>query len=517
MSLKTRYSKGFAPIVFAVVLALVSTTALFLSKNNPTSAVNPIIGLGIAGDSQLDEYRADDNRGTAFQGGAYTFNIIELLEKKRGINIGPWDTRPSPRRIGYEYNWALSGATSTSLISSGQHTGLKNQIGSGQVSHVFFHIGDNDIVENNLIFQIYNGSLTPEQTSDHQNRIATNIENSVNVILAPPNPPQGMIMTGLIDAMGTIMETNELKQYFPNPEGRARVKAFIVTINQRLEQFANTKGIVYKDYRRDGLDVIQQRADAEGFIVVGGERIDPFTAGDEPHHAIVGGNGSHPGTVIAGLLANLLIIGPMNERYGASIAPFTDEEILVTAGILQPTPLPTVVPTPTLTPMPTPTPTPVPSPTVTPTSQTLYPSSYSVTAGTLMSGNLASLNSNDNKYLVTKSVTSGSNRVSAVEVTFSGISNLNPSSLSFTYIGKSNGAGRTFWLYLFNQNTGAWDTISTFSVGASEVTRNQVVSQNIVNYINPSTSSLRFKVVAGITGQVTTTASHEMIKLVTNP
>ena len=86
----------------------------------------PIKGIGIMGDSNSDEYRADDNRGGEYA--PTTLNWMEQLVLSRELNFGPWGTWGGPRRTGYEYNWARSGATAHSLITSGQHTGLAQQV-----------------------------------------------------------------------------------------------------------------------------------------------------------------------------------------------------------------------------------------------------------------------------------------------------------------------------------------------------------------------------------------------------
>jgi len=182
----------------------------------------------------------------------------------------------------------------------------------------------------------------------------------------------------------------------------------------------------------------------------------------------------------------------------------------------------TSVPPGTATPQPSSTSSPVPSPTFTATStgaptssaQTLFASNSAITVGSLVSGNLSSLSSNDNNFLAVRSATTGSNRISSLALTFSGIADTTPSSLNLTYIGKSDGAGRTFGLYLYNQNTGAWDQIDSFAVGTGEVTRSVTVSQNPERYINGANGTLQLGVVAGMAGQMTNTASHEQVTLV---
>jgi lysophospholipase L1-like esterase len=116
-------------------------------------------GFGILGDSASDEYRADDNRGGAYS--ATTLNWMELLVKHRGLNFGPWGTWSAPRRSGYAYNWARSGATSREIISGGQAAGLAAQVAAGKVSIVVVYAGANDFaIWNGTYAEVYNGSVS---------------------------------------------------------------------------------------------------------------------------------------------------------------------------------------------------------------------------------------------------------------------------------------------------------------------------------------------------------------------
>ena len=60
-----------------------------------------------------------------------------------------------------------------------------------------------------------------------------------------------------------------------------------------------------------------------------------LTKGDEPHHLQLNDATGHAGTVLNGLLANAWFIELFNSEYGTNIAPLSDNEILVNAGILR--------------------------------------------------------------------------------------------------------------------------------------------------------------------------------------
>ena len=87
----------------------------------------PVAGFGAVGDSLTDEYEFEDYD--------YAANWLEILASYRSLDFGSPGSWGEPRRDAYEFNWARSGATSQSLLSSGQHTGLAAQVNAGDVSH----------------------------------------------------------------------------------------------------------------------------------------------------------------------------------------------------------------------------------------------------------------------------------------------------------------------------------------------------------------------------------------------
>src|SRR5438045_3798940 len=110
----------------------------------PASPALAALGkLGAMGDSLSDEYW-DSGVST------YASNWASLVVTFRGVDMGPTAAQAgtnswgAPRNIGYKYNWALTGATSATLLSSGQHTGLASQASSDGVSNAVLAIGPND-------------------------------------------------------------------------------------------------------------------------------------------------------------------------------------------------------------------------------------------------------------------------------------------------------------------------------------------------------------------------------------
>src|SRR5262245_53914065 len=128
----------FRRIVFTIIVLIFLAGACSPARPSATPvAIAPVqntpavtAGIGILGDSFSDEYQADDARGGLYS--KTTLNWVEQLALTRGLNFGKWGTWGEPRRTGYEYNWARSGATADSMITSGQHTGLAKQVAEGK-------------------------------------------------------------------------------------------------------------------------------------------------------------------------------------------------------------------------------------------------------------------------------------------------------------------------------------------------------------------------------------------------
>ena len=84
----------------------------------PTATGGPpqanLNNLGIVGNSNSDQYQANDNRGGAYASG--TYNWTEQFVLPCCVNLGDWRSWGDPRRTGYAYNWARSGATAANVI-----------------------------------------------------------------------------------------------------------------------------------------------------------------------------------------------------------------------------------------------------------------------------------------------------------------------------------------------------------------------------------------------------------------
>ena len=281
-------------------------------------------GLGILGDSFYDEYQGDDNRGGASH--STTFNLVEILVHTRHFDLGPWGKRDEPRRTGYAYNWARSGATSESMIEQGQHTGLAEQIRQGLVSYVWIGIGANDF---NPYFptayqEIYNGTMTDAQIQEKIDRAVANVTLAVETV-------QEAGAKGIVVTHFTQWDLDPLlSENYPDAAGRRRVAEAINAVNEDIQAMADEKGIAAFNQNMVGMNLLPKLVENR-YLLVADQRIDFAVCGDEPQFSRLA-DLQHLGTVMSGISTNYYFINTFNEQFGMEIQPLSDEEILRIAG-----------------------------------------------------------------------------------------------------------------------------------------------------------------------------------------
>ncbi len=299
-------------------------TATLTSTSTPLSCTT-YTGIGIMGDSNSDEYRADDARGSQYA--ATTLNWMEQLVRSRSLNFGRWGVWGEPRRTGYEYNWARSGATARTLITTGQHTGLAKQVSSGKVSVVVLWIGSNDFhLKNGPYAEIYNGTLSGAALEAKLNGIVTDISLAMDTVLAAGRVDLAIVTIG--DPGLSI----EAPVYFPDPLKRQRVTDAVHSVNARIREAAVARGALVVDSDAVYTEVFAN-VDAKGYLNFGGKMIYTLAKGDDPYHLQLADNIGHAGTVLSGIFANSMLIDPFSRDPNLCIPPLSDLEILRNAGI----------------------------------------------------------------------------------------------------------------------------------------------------------------------------------------
>lgn len=284
-----------------------------------------LVGIGVMGDSNSDEYRGTDNRGGRWAD--TTLNWIELLARNRNLNFGEWGDWGEPRRTGYKYNWARSAADARSMINDGQHIGLAEQVANGEVSHVLLYIGGNDFhLENGTYREIYDGSLSGARLQRKLDQFVEHITLAVDTVRAA-----GEVQMVVVNVADKSLAPETVSRY-PNQAGRQRVSQAIAWVNEQIEVMAAERGIVVVDLNAFANQVLG-RINQQGNFELGGETFILTQRGNEPHHLQLGDESGHAGTVLSGLFANSLLVEPFNQAFGLDIQPLSDEEILQSAGL----------------------------------------------------------------------------------------------------------------------------------------------------------------------------------------
>jgi lysophospholipase L1-like esterase len=286
--------------------------------------------LGAMGDSLTDEYW---DSGVA----TYASNWVSMLVQFRGVNMGPTaaqaetNTWSSPRNQGYEYNWALSGATSAELLSGGQDTGLAAQAGSDGVSNAVLDVGTDDFnpTETGTYESIYFGLLSSTEIQSTISQTVSNIQTALTTVKA----------AGISVVMGNILDpgaTPAIVQVFSDAADRQLVAAAVQKANSEIKILAQKYQVPLMDWYGLETAVFGTDGNLRSTLLVGNvtihlRGIDTGPPLWTPTDAFVS-DGFHPNTVFQELLANL-VLQAFNSRQNDNVALFSEEEILNQASI----------------------------------------------------------------------------------------------------------------------------------------------------------------------------------------
>ena len=309
-------------------------TPLLKNAAEPTPDTSPRplggAGFGVLGDSNSDEYRADDDRGSE-PWRETTLNFVELLARHRGLDFGPWGTRPEPRRTGYAYNWARTSATAASMISSGQHTGLAAQIRSSEVSYAFIWIGTNDFAPGESTpysyEDIYSGAVQGDELIAFLDTFVDHMRTAADTLLEAQ--PTLLVMANMPD----YGELPRIVATFPDPTGRQRFSDAMDYVNERLQALADSHENAVLMTHDNWIDSYAE-ASAQPFWEIAGVQVDMVNTGDAPTHFLL--SDAHLGTIANGVMANLLFLPAFNDVGELGIGSFSDEEVVTNAGLVIP-------------------------------------------------------------------------------------------------------------------------------------------------------------------------------------
>ncbi len=310
----------------------------------PPGGENPDIVWGALGDSQTDEYHADDDRG-----GETVLNWLELLAVTRDLDFGEWSdrSRGEPRRAGYAYNWARSGATMADVVDR-QVEGLAEQIEAGEVTHAVLFAPSNEWMNREpfLVQSIYE---SPDGgVSDSRGRPISTIVDQISGDMIE-------VMDRLVEAMdradsagGLVVLTQFdfvrhplMVQLLPESGRRAYISEAIDDIHRRVDAHAARinadvgRTVVSVARADEALRAVWSTADGR-YVTAAGVRLDytRHTTTGDPHFLALAptGGSPHMGTIGNGVYASTFIEAA-NRLDGVQIDQLADEEIRAAAGL----------------------------------------------------------------------------------------------------------------------------------------------------------------------------------------
>lgn len=296
----------------------------FLLSPSQSPAAFTVKGIGVIGDSLSDEYQADDMRGYEFS--PTTLNWIEQLVKSRNLNFGVWGKWGDVRRNGFAYNWAQTSFTTDDVLKENLDHQVARQVQAGEINVVILYIGANDFFplnEENDYKKIYYNLLSDKEQNEKIDRTVKHIERMADTI------QQAGDVRIMVMGIPDWNLSPPLRVIFPDESKRVRVSKVIGAINNRLQLYAQKKGLFFVDTNVFYSDLLTKAP--FGSIMISGESVNIYLPGDEPHHGFLS-DIIHPGSVINGLFANYML-EHMNTKLETKIPLLSEDEIARNAGL----------------------------------------------------------------------------------------------------------------------------------------------------------------------------------------
>lgn len=297
----------------------------FLSPWSPAQVAR----LGAMGDSLTDEYAEETY--------SYAKNWIEQVRAFRGVDVGPTaaqagasgGTWGEPRRKFYKYNWARSGATTASLISAGQHTGLASQFSSDGVTHAVLLIGANDFSPTtSAFFNIYNNLWSASQINSY---VAGRLSNMATIIDTVNGSGVSLAVANFVDYSVAPLT----RSLFPDPVKRERVSVVIRQVNSGILGMCRQRGLPHVDVYGLSTAIFGTNLSLRPFLFMGGQDVNLNQQDTTANANKLAGfvhDGVHPHTTLQGVFSNVMMTCA-NICWNTGYAPFTEEEILGFASV----------------------------------------------------------------------------------------------------------------------------------------------------------------------------------------
>lgn len=299
---------------------------------------------GALGDSQTDEYQADDGRGDA-----NVLNWLELLVLTRDLDFGDWSSsgRGEPRRRGFEYNWARSGAVMSDVVGS-QLDGLARQMASGEATHAVLFSTGNEWVNRSpyLMMAIYespDGGVTDATGVRVQQRVDQIAGRIIQVMerLAEAVERAGTGGGVVIMTPTDFVLHPGVAAMLPDVARRGYVSDAVESIYQsalsRAEEINEEAGrtVISVTHTDEHLRDVWATADGQ-YVTAAGVRLDytrETTNGNPYYLALAPTAGSaHMGTIGNGIFARAFI-DAANRLDAVAIPQLSDADVRAAAGI----------------------------------------------------------------------------------------------------------------------------------------------------------------------------------------
>ena len=279
-------------------------------------AGDPIVGLGVIGDSYSDEY-SDQNLS---EGKSW----VQILSSARAVPVGATGNWGEPRRNGFEFNWARAGATSTLVDSQGQTSGVVGQIADGDVSHVVVMVGHEDFgITSPAYSGIFQGTWTTAQIDQYVENVTSNIYSVLSDLAI------GQVSTILVNLFDDSLSP-AAKAITSNATLRERVSAVVDRVNLNLRDLANSHHVPFLDLHGLAEELLGDNPTPIASWDVGGVTISN-TAGAAASNSFIS-NRVNPHTALQAVFANLVITG-LNLGYDSAIPILSEADIASIAGI----------------------------------------------------------------------------------------------------------------------------------------------------------------------------------------
>ncbi|MCP4787770.1 MAG: hypothetical protein GY903_19480 [Fuerstiella sp.] len=205
-------------------------------KRHANRGMSVLFGVGALGDSLTAEQQ---NVGTRSNARGY----IEQLAELREVNFGMFvPMQPGDLRPGHEYNWGIGGQGVFRAGIDDLVDGLAGQIASGDVTLAVVNLATIDLAVR--YGQIYSASLSGVELDDLINAIVVELISIVDRLESAGDVR--IVLGNCVDFGVSFSVRNQAA--FSDPDGRALFTQAALTLNDRIDDFADANGYPVLDF-----------------------------------------------------------------------------------------------------------------------------------------------------------------------------------------------------------------------------------------------------------------------------